>query len=229
MRKAVLFDLGGTLVQYFERSEWPGILGEGIAAVEKYLRSNGLPVPPPEVRSGRVAEENHEAPDYSVRPLEDRLVRIFFAGQHLGERVDAMCRAFMTPVFTRSLVYEDAVPVLQELRSRGLRLGIVSNTTWGSPASLWREEVARHGLTPLVDAVVFCRDCGWRKPARPIFDLAMSQVAATPAECLFVGDDPRWDIAGPRALGMDAVLIDRSLPSASSDAIPSLLDLLPRL
>jgi putative hydrolase of the HAD superfamily len=30
-----------------------------------------------------------------------------------------------------------------------------------------------------------------------------------PRQCIFVGDDPRWDLVGPRAVGMEAILIDR--------------------
>ena len=48
-----------------------------------------------------------------------------------------------------------------------------------------------------------------RKPARPIFQLAVTQLQVEPQECLFVGDDPRWDLAGPQAIGMDTCLIDR--------------------
>ncbi len=69
--------------------------------------------------------------------------------------------------------------------------------------------MARLGLAEAVDVLVFCPDCGWRKPARPIFDLTLQKLGATSSRCLFVGDDPRWDIAGPKALDMDATLIDR--------------------
>ncbi len=61
----------------------------------------------------------------------------------------------------------------------------------------------------VLDAVVFCPDCGWRKPARQIFDHTLDSLGATPGQCVFVGDDPRWDVAGPLGVGMEAVLIDR--------------------
>jgi FMN phosphatase YigB (HAD superfamily) len=77
----------------------------------------------------------------------------------------------------------------------------------------------------------FCGDAGWRKPAKPIFELALQKLQTQAGDCLFVGDDPRWDVAGPRAMGMDAVLVDRlgetrDDPSAS---IGSLRDLWRRL
>jgi hypothetical protein len=40
----------------------------------------------------------------------------------------------------------DALPLLESIRQRGIKTAIVSNTPWGSSASVWRNELARHGL-----------------------------------------------------------------------------------
>lgn len=215
MKKAVLFDLGGTLVEYYTRAEFPGILEEAVGEVEGYLRHLDLLRVPPEAMWQRVRDEDHEASDLRVRPLEGRLIRIFelddancaVAQPVSGDLVMAMCRRFLKPIFSRGRRYGDAHRVLQELKAVGLRTAIVSNTPWGSPAELWREEVERHGL--FVQAVVTCRDAGWRKPARQIFEFALGRLGASPQESLFVGDDPRWDVQGPREMGMEAILIDR--------------------
>jgi putative hydrolase of the HAD superfamily len=52
-------------------------------------------------------------------------------------------------------------------------------------------------------------DVGWRKPARQIFDYAAARLHRQPNECVFVGDDLLWDIAGSSAVGMHPILIDR--------------------
>ncbi|MEX2729301.1 MAG: HAD family hydrolase, partial [Candidatus Sigynarchaeum springense] len=121
-----------------------------------------------------------------------------------------LCKRFLKPILARSHVFDDTLPVLDELNGLGFRLGIVSNTPWGSPGILWREELGRIGIAKHVNPIVFDRDAGWRKPAGQIFQHAMDIIKAQPKECIYVGDDPRWDIAGPRAVGMDAVLVDRS-------------------
>lgn len=72
--RPVLFDLGGTLVRYYEREEFPAILEEAIASVGRYLHERSIPLPPPETVARATAEENHEAVDHSVRPMEARLV-----------------------------------------------------------------------------------------------------------------------------------------------------------
>jgi putative hydrolase of the HAD superfamily len=107
-------------------------------------------------------------------------------------------------------VYDDVEPTLARLRGAGIKTAIVSNSPWGSPAALWRKEIERLGLRRQVDADVFCGDVGWRKPARPIFERVLRELGVPAARSLFVGDDPRWDLVGPRALGMRAVLIGRT-------------------
>jgi putative hydrolase of the HAD superfamily len=106
----------------------------------------------------------------------------------------------------------------------GCKTAIVSNTPWGSPGDLWHEEIRRLGLADHVDTIVCCDDVGWRKPAAPIFQHTMDKLGVTPAECLFVGDDPRWDIVGPRAIGMPAILIDRA-GAQEHDGVVTIRDL----
>lgn len=225
---AVLFDLGGTLAEYFTREEFQHVLTEALAEVSACLVERGLPVPPEADVRARVEAEDHTAPDYRVRPLAGRLSRIFdLPPSAPPDLLDALCRRWLRPVFARGRLYDDALPALHRLRQAGIRTAIVSNTPWGSPAAPWREEVARLGLTPLVDQVLFCADVGWRKPAPPVFEEAMRRLRTPVQRCLFVGDDPRWDLAGPRALGMKAVLIDRS--GGAEGAIRTLEEVLPFL
>ena len=211
MKSAVLFDLGGTLVHYFGRSEIREVLGEAVGEVQECLRQEGLLHVPTEEVWERALEEGREAGDHRVRPLEQRLTHIF----RLDERacydalLDELCRCFVRPIFRRARRYDDALPVLQQLRSDGCKVAIVSNTAWGSPADLWREEVVRHGLDGLVDVTVFCSDVGWRKPAPQIFAYTLEKLGVGSEECIFIGDDPRWDFRGPQAVGLAAVLLDR--------------------
>jgi putative hydrolase of the HAD superfamily len=76
----------------------------------------------------------------------------------------------------------------------GFKIGIVSNTSRGSPAFLWREEIGRLGLGQRVDDMVFCRDVGWRKPAKQIFEFALQKFNTNPENCIFVGDHQKWDL-----------------------------------
>jgi putative hydrolase of the HAD superfamily len=227
MKSAALFDLGNTLVAYYERAEFPAVLAESIGEAKACLARRGSLSVADDVIGRRVAQEDYEAEDFRVRPLEGRLSRIFGLNDSAepGDLVADLCRCFLRPVFARAQVYGDSVPALQALRGRGLKTAVVSNTPWGSPADLWREELERLGLAEHLDAAVFCRDAGWRKPDRRIFERALRVLGVAADEALFVGDDPRWDSVGAAAAGMDAVLIDRGGTMRREKAIHSLQEL----
>lgn len=229
MITAVLFDLGNTLAEYFTRADQYVVLDEAIREVQDRLGEAGMLRVTWDTAWERAKGENKEAPDYHVIPLIGRLARIFEVEEGLLPRglAEDMCRRWLRPVFARGRRYDDSLSVLRELRSRGFKTAIVSNTPWGSPGALWREELTRLELAGEVDEAVFCTDVGWRKPARQIFAYAMGRLGVDVADCIFVGDDPRWDIAGPEAIGMEAALIDRA--GATPGAISSLTQLMERL
>lgn len=99
-------------------------------------------------------------------------------------------------------LYEDVLPVLEELRAAHLAIALVSNGIRDL-----RAFVAHHGLD--VDAVVDSRRHGRVKPHPTIFQSALDQLAVASAEAVMVGDSLVEDIEGARALGMRALLVDR--------------------
>lgn len=99
-------------------------------------------------------------------------------------------------------LYEDAVPVLDELRRAGLKLGLVSNGARDLEAF-----VVHHALD--VDAAVGSRAHGWTKPHETIFRAALELLEVEPEDAAMVGDSPEDDVDGARALGMRAFLVDR--------------------
>ena len=232
-RTGVIFDLGNTLVAYFQQSEWPGILSRSIDEVTRYLCDRDLLRIDRAELPQRVEAERREPWDHRVKPLEGRLARVFdLSSRDLTNGIEMeICRRFMRPTFAMGRRYDDVLPTLETLRNRGLRTAILSNTPWGSPACLWREEVARYGLERAVDVVAFCRDAGYRKPARQAFDHVTRLLGVPAGQCLFVGDDPRWDVAGPQAAGMEAILMDRtrSIGAGGEPPIHDLRELLDRL
>jgi putative hydrolase of the HAD superfamily len=210
MTAAVLFDLGNTLAAYYHTSEFRPILAEAIGAVRDELSRRALCRVPLESAVNAALNENREASDYRFTPMIDRIERIFQVALATDPLLaTTVCKRFLEPIFAVGRVYNDTLPALAKLRGRGVRTAIVSNAPWGSHPELWRRELARLGLSDAVDAVVLCGDVGWRKPAPVIFNHAADELRCLPAECMFVGDDLRWDVEGSASVGMRPVLIDR--------------------
>lgn len=217
---AVLFDVGGTLVDYYEPGQGRTVLVQCFAAATTLLETRGtLRIHPDEV-AARMDTENHEATDLVVRPLEERLGRVYFPGEPspTSELLNDLCAAFIAPMLALGRLNDDALPTLRALRADGIRMAMVSNMPWGCPREPWVGEVGRHGLLEEVPVFVTCRDAGWRKPARPVFELACAKLGVEPADCLFVGDHPVWDVEGALGAGMRAVLLDRKGAASASEA-----------
>ena len=204
MMRAVLFDLGNTLVRYYSRNEFPSILRERLrsaADAAQYMEADF------ESLFQKALELNHEA-DFAVRLLEDRIIRLFPTCRRADEfAMNRICRAFMGPIFSRARIEADAHKVIDELRSRGFYTAIVSNTPWGSSADLWLEELTRHALRERLDAVTFCVEVGWRKPHPAPFLHTLKKLAIQPSDAVFVGDDPRWDVEGALRAEIRPILI----------------------
>jgi len=90
--------------------------------------------------------------------------------------------------------------LLESLRGRGLKLGLVSNAL--DPPALLHRDLARFGVAERLDFAVFSSEIGWRKPHSAIFERALTELGVEAAATLFVGDTLAADIAGAQALGM---------------------------
>jgi putative hydrolase of the HAD superfamily len=119
-------------------------------------------------------------------------------------------------------LYDDALPTLDVLRERGLKLGLLSNS-----ARDLGEFVAHHGL--VVDAVLTSGAHGKTKPHATIFERILELLDVAPADAVMVGDTIEDDVEGAKAVGMHAVLLDRE--GRYGDDVEALDDLraLPRL
>ncbi len=113
-------------------------------------------------------------------------------------------------------LYDDVLPVIAELRTHGLKLGLVSNS-----GRELEDFVAHHALD--VDCAITSRAHGFTKPHPTIFQAALELLGVEPAEAAMVGDSVEDDIEGARALGMKAFLIDREGRGAEAGgALPDL-------
>jgi putative hydrolase of the HAD superfamily len=121
----------------------------------------------------------------------------------------------------------DAVPLLDSLRDRGIRVGLCSNAPYRVQSL--HGQLAFLGLESHLDAITFSAEVGWRKPSPRIFQAAMRALGTEAACTVMVGDSEAADIAGAHAAGMRAVLVRRggSRDSGDADAVIAALRELP--
>jgi putative hydrolase of the HAD superfamily len=93
--------------------------------------------------------------------------------------------------------------LLDSLRERGLRTGLVSNAF--DPGWLLHNDLERMGLAERLDAAVFSSEVGKRKPHETIFTAALESLGVEAERALFVGDRRFEDIRGAKEAGMATV------------------------
>jgi putative hydrolase of the HAD superfamily len=198
--RAVLFDVDFTLVK-----PGPELSPEGYRRVGE---RHGLALDPARYDEARLAAledlQHHPELEHDEEiwiAFTERIVR------GLGGTGDGARRAAeeMTRAWLRSEnfeLYEDVLPVFEELRRHDLRIGLVSNTSRDLATF-----VSHHRLD--VDGAVSSGSFGRVKPHGSIFRAVLEQLGAQPAEAAMVGDSLADDIEGARALGIRAFLLDR--------------------
>jgi putative hydrolase of the HAD superfamily len=192
LTKTVFFDALGTLVEL--EPPWlalRSLLGDGVdeARLVDAVRAE----------MAYYKEHSDEGrDDDSLADLRRRCAAVL--SERLGQAVSA--ETLMEAI--RFHPFPDAAPALESLRSRTVSLYCVSN--WDVSLG---EVLERCGLAGKLDGVVTSAEAGARKPDPVIFARALAQAGCAPAEALHVGDTAEEDLAGARAAGIRALLIDR--------------------
>jgi putative hydrolase of the HAD superfamily len=120
-------------------------------------------------------------------------------------------------------LYDDAIPFLESLRSRGIKIAIVSNCTEHT-----RQLLTELGVDALADALVLSCEVGVAKPAAEIFQYALDRLGVAADATVFV-DDQRGYCAGAVALGIRTAWIvrgelDGEVPAPGTTLVRSLLE-----
>jgi putative hydrolase of the HAD superfamily len=223
--RAVIFDLGGTLVHW---SDWDTGADAKWAASYDHLvtqfADRRWPARDAYVGAMREAERDHwrrvdtehwsGPPTGLVREAFDRL-GVPVSGAELLGAMDGYAKA----IAGWSTVDPDAPSTLQLLRERGYRLGLLSNTWW---AADWHNaDLAMHGLAGLLDAIVYTSDLPHSKPHRSVFAEVARRLDAKPDECVMIGDRMVDDVSGALEAGMRAVWRKNESGFPSSIAVPT--------
>jgi putative hydrolase of the HAD superfamily len=133
----------------------------------------------------------------------------------------------MAAVETPPSVIAGAAEVVPALKSRGYRIGLISNTG-RTPGSALRVILDRLGLASSIDAMVFSNEHGVCKPRRSIFEALRSALGVDYGEMVFVGDNLYVDVHGAKSCGMFAVhFISPQRGTAIAPAVDHGLEIVP--
>ena len=128
-----------------------------------------------------------------------QLLREFELNDHPS--VDELVTEYLLLFPKFSIPFEGVLQLLQQLKRRGLKIGIVTN----GRVDLQNAVVTELGLKDLIDILIVSEGVGCRKPDREIFDLAIRSLKVNKELTIMVGDDEASDILGAANAGLRSI------------------------
>jgi putative hydrolase of the HAD superfamily len=205
VRRAVIFDLYGTLVDLKVNEDTPhfwNALAFDFFGSERHV-------------SGEVLKDTFMrlVREVSGHIGEGFMLDTVFSGmlEELGrtptpDNISLFADKFRKYSVTHLSKKNYADDLLCAIRTSGYKLGLVSNTE----ALLTAYDLKVLGLLEKFDVLVLSSSIGVKKPDKRIFEIVLGRLEARPTECVFVGDTFDDDIAGALNAGMDTVFLTAS-------------------
>ena len=201
--RAVFFDVDFTLI-----FPGPNFQGEGYqrACAEFGVHADAARFDDAVAASSFILDDVEE-------PLYDDGLFIHYTAsiiEHMGGRGPGVIKA-AREIYSQWAVnhhfemYDDVAPTLLQLQSRGLIVGVISNSHRSLDA--FRDHFELGGL---IHALVSSSLHGYMKPHPSIFETALLRAGVTAGESVMVGDSFKADVVGALSVGMRAVLLRRS-------------------
>ena len=104
--------------------------------------------------------------------------------------------------------FRDSELTVRKLKLAGYRIGLVSDSD-GTPG-MKRKRIRQVSFHSLFEAIVVSgEDTPRVKPGHESFSLIAQKLRVQPRSCIYVGDNPRTDIEGGKAVGMISVIVNR--------------------
>lgn len=199
--EAILFDFDGTLVDFVDSD---------IQSLRWLHGHTGVSVPFDDFLETAVAEimKFHEL---VVQNQIDPLLMHSFRLQNAFRRYQINWDETWVQQYQHQLIrncspFPGVVEMLQIIQT-GVKLGVVTNAYDGQEQ---RARIKNSGLDKFFDCIVVAGEVGVYKPDPDLFLQAVQLLNTTPGQTIFVGDSPKYDIAGAMSAGLQTVLVTRN-------------------
>lgn len=201
--KLVLFDIGGTLIDY------PIPLESAGEIFKKYKDEVGLPAKVIDdwiegYLSGRKQGFKTLKETTFLSTLSDSALKNNFI---ITERDMMNILEFLYGkafADVASLI-DGAMDLLSYIKKRGLYIGMISNTAW--PGYLHEADLRRFGILNFFDSRIWTSEEGIRKPHKGLFLKALSGFGVDNKEAIYIGDTFGRDVVGPNSIGVRSIWI----------------------
>jgi putative hydrolase of the HAD superfamily len=226
MLKAVIFDLGGTLMRFGEPDiDFQELTLIGLKDTYRYLEESAqYHLPEAEIFTQLLDAKLEAAWEYSQRTKRSQclttiLPELLSEWERPGADlyIEDILRVFHLAQQPYVKLYEDTVETLETFRGRGLKIGLISNTVW--TPEMHDDDLERLGILDAFDHRLYSSAFEYAKPHPAIFWASLGALGVQPEEAFFVGDRVIDDIGGAQGVGMRGILKVPPMREEHHDAI----------
>jgi len=199
--KAVLFDLGGTLIK---TTEIPHVM-------KRILKHRGINRSLKDISQAWMKAEKELNFRDLTKLLDEFWVQwnlCILSNLQIKSNIRRLAKFIATHWWDYSNVclYPDAEETLPLLKERGLKIGLVTN---GLQSDI-SEILPKVGLQNFFDIIVVIDTLRKMKPDTEVFLYALQRLKTAPSEAIFIGDEIETDYKGAKRSGLTAYLINRN-------------------
>ncbi len=216
--KAVLFDLDNTLIRTAEIPEIYTRIAEnyGVRLSTDEIREAHKDVGESNAIEGMITSGQEFWVRWNAEVLEKAGIQENKA--FLARKIDELWWEYADLE-----VYPDVIETLTQLKSKGLKTGVITNGLKRD----YEQILVELKLTDFFDIVIGIDTCNKAKPDKEIFLHAINILDVHPEQAVFIGDSVKCDYEGARHAGLKPLLIDREgKASESLETIRSLTEVL---
>ena len=211
--KGILFDYGHTLVWFPHYNKIHLVSARNI---QKKLRTLGVFVEVSKIQT--VIEEFAHQKSYRCPRIEEEfrnILSVLGVKNYTHDDLREIIQLHWQPYVQDARARKDASELLERLKSRRFKLGIVANI-WSGGMDPALEKL---GLRKFFETTIASVDVSFKKPSAEIFQLALKHLGLVAEEVMMVGDNPVADIQGAHDVGMCTVRLMRGPNRIEPDAV----------
>lgn len=199
MVKVVVFDLGGTLMQYVGMPySWVSFYRQGVREIkQKY----GCNVPEEAVEktvqmlesfNPRVhyREKEYTAESIFTKAMEHWHMDVRHMDvRHMDVPIEDCVETFWSSLNLKAEIYPDTIPVLSSLREQGYTIAALTDLPSAMPDRIFKRDISE--LLEYFDYYVSSAVSGYRKPAGKGLQMIAEKYEVPIAELILIGDEEK--------------------------------------
>lgn len=209
--KAIIFDLGHTLIDYY--NDWREPEKKAVSDTYRlFARRVDADVDKKEFEESLYSflknARRKRAEEMVEVPLRSILKECFrkFGYEDEGTLVEEGLEIFYNALLEHRKLIEGVPEMLSFLKEKGYLIGLISDVAWGLPSTFPRKDIRHYRIDSYFDDMVFSTDVGLRKPHPRIFRISLENLGVESDEAVYIGNSLQADIKGALNAGMKGIL-----------------------